>query len=144
MVVVLLGVVALGFLLGEPHLEGRNARATVFEVYFHDPFLAYVYIGSIPFFVALYQAFQVLGYFGRNRLFSPAAVQGLRTIRYCAMAMIGFVAVGEILILMHGDPEDRPAGVFMGLLIVCGSMAMAMAAATCERMVQNGLETHVD
>ncbi len=50
--VVFLGIGALGFLLWEPHLEGRNAHATTFEIYFHDPFLAYVYVGSIPFFVA--------------------------------------------------------------------------------------------
>ncbi len=48
-VIVLLGLGALGFLLGEPHLEGRNAHATVFEIYFHDPFLAYAYLGAVRF-----------------------------------------------------------------------------------------------
>ena len=60
-VVVLMGIGALGIMLWEPHIEGRNAHATLFEIYFKDPFLAYAYIGSIPFFVALYQAFKVLG-----------------------------------------------------------------------------------
>ena len=41
-VIVLIGVAAIAFLLGEPHLEGRNERATLFEVYFKDPFLAFV------------------------------------------------------------------------------------------------------
>jgi hypothetical protein len=40
-VIVLIGMGALAFMLWEPHLEGRNAHATVFEVYFKDPFLAY-------------------------------------------------------------------------------------------------------
>ena len=99
-VIVLIGIGALALLLWEPHIEGRNAHATLFEIYFKDPFLAYVYIASIPFFVALYQAFKVLGYAGQNKVFSQAAVKALRTIKYCAIAIIGFVAVGEIFIML--------------------------------------------
>src|SRR6187549_2702382 len=95
-VIVLMGIGALALLLWEPHLEGRNAHATLFEIYFKDPFLAYAYIASIAFFVALYQAFKVLGYAGQNKVFSQAAVRSLRTIRFCALAIIGFVAVGEV------------------------------------------------
>ena len=99
-VLVLVGIGALALMLWEPHLEGRNAHATLFEIYFKDPFLAYAYIASIPFFVALYQAFKVLGYAGQNKVFSQAAVKALRTIKYCAMAIIGFVAVGEVFIML--------------------------------------------
>src|SRR5947208_4657168 len=127
-VIVLIGIGALALLLWEPHVEGRNAHATVFEIYFKDPFLAYVYIGSIPFFVALYQAFKVLGYAGQNKIFSQAAVKGLRTIKYCAIAIIGFVAVGEIFIML-GNSDDRAGGGFMGILITFGSIVIATAAA---------------
>src|SRR6476619_3957606 len=88
-VIVLIGVGALALMLWEPHVEGRNAHATLFEIYFKDPFLAYAYIASIPFFVALYQAFTVLGYAGQNKVFSQAAVKALRIIKYCAIALIG-------------------------------------------------------
>ena len=37
-VIVLLGIGALALMLWEPHVEGRNARATLFEIYFKDPF----------------------------------------------------------------------------------------------------------
>src|SRR5881394_4517371 len=115
-VIVLIGIGALALLLWEPHIEGRNAHATLFEIYFNDPFIAYVYIGSIPFFVALYQAFKVLGYAGQNKVFSQAAVKALRTIKFCAISIIGFVAVGVIFIML-GDSDDRAGGVFMGILI---------------------------
>jgi len=138
-VIVLVGIGALAFLLGEPHLEGRNAHATVFEVYFHDPFLAYAYVASIPFFVALYQGFQVLGYAGRNQIFSQAAVNALLTIKYCAIALIGFVAGAEIIILMN-DSDDRAGGVMMGILIGFGSIVLAAAAATFERILQNAVD----
>jgi hypothetical protein len=142
-VIVLIGVGALALMLWEPHLEGRNAHATVFEIYFKDPFLAYAYIASISFFVALYQAFKVLGYAGKNQVFSQAAVKALRTIKYCAIAIIGFVAVGEIYILF-GNSDDRAGGVFMGILITFGSIVMATAAAMFERILQNAVDIKSD
>src|SRR5688500_8144179 len=90
-VVVLIGIGALALLLWFPNIEGRNKHSTLFEVYFKDPFLALVYAGSIPFFIALYQAFKVLRYVGQNKVFSPEVVKALRTIKYCALAIIGFV-----------------------------------------------------
>jgi hypothetical protein len=61
-------------MLWEPHLEGRNAHATLFQIYFNDPFLAYAYMASIAFFVALYQAFKLLGHIARNEVFSQRSV----------------------------------------------------------------------
>src|SRR5215510_4442503 len=80
-VIVLIGIGALALMLWEPHIEGRNAHVTLFEIYFKDPFLAYAYTASIAFFVALYQAFRVLGYIGQNKTFSQATVKALRTIK---------------------------------------------------------------
>jgi hypothetical protein len=141
-VIVLIGVAALALLLWEPQVEGVNKNATQFEIYFHDPFLALVYAGSIPFFIALYQAIRALGYVGRNEVFSPAVVRALRTIKYCALAIIGFVIVEEIWILaMSGPDEDNPgAPIFLGLLIVLPSIVVAAAAGMFERIVQNAVE----
>jgi cytochrome bd-type quinol oxidase subunit 2 len=138
-VIVLIGVGALALMLWEPHLEGRNAHATPFEIYFKDPFLAYAYVASIPFFAALYQAFKVLGYAGQNRVFSQAAVNALRTIKLCAVAIIGFVAVGEVVIMFNSS-DDRAGGVFIGVLITFGSIIIAAAAATFERILQNAVD----
>src|SRR5215216_3753267 len=81
-VLVLIGIGALALMLWEPHIEGRNAHATLFEIYFKDPFLAYAYFASIPFFVALYQVFKVLGYIEQNKAFSQATVKALRIIKF--------------------------------------------------------------
>ena len=140
-VIVLIGIGALALMLWEPHIEGRNAHATLFEIYFKDPFLAYAYIASIPFFVALYQAFKVLGYVRQNKTFSQATVKALRTIKYCAIAIIGFVAVSVIFMYpMFGDKDDRPAGVFMRILITFPSIVIATAAAMFERILQNAVD----
>lgn len=139
-VIVLIGIAALALLLLEPRTEGVNAHATNFEIYFKDPFLALVYLGSVPFFLALYQAFKVLGYARQNKIFSQAAVKALRTIKRCAMAIIGFVAVDEIIIMTNGGSDDRAGGVFMGVLITFGSIVIATAAAMFERILQNAVD----
>ena len=138
-VIVLIGIGALALMLWEPHIEGRNAHATLFEIYFKDPFLAYAYIASIPFFVALYQAFKVLGYAGQNKVFSQAAVKALRTIKYCAIAIIGFVAVGEIFIML-GDQDDRRAGFSWASSSPSVRSSIATAAAMFERILQNAVD----
>ena len=134
--IVILGVAALAFLLGEPHLEGRNAHATLFAIYFKDPFLAYVYAGSIPFFVALHRAFTLCGHVRRTGAFPPGAVVALRTIQRCGLAMLGFVAGGALVILWFGDKEDRPAGLFMCLLVAAAATGIALGAARFARSVQ--------
>src|SRR5258706_9003044 len=139
-VIVLISIGALAFMLWEPHIEGRNAQAAAFEIYFKDPFLAYSYLASIPFFVALYQSFKALGYVRQDKTFSQASVKALRTIKYCALAIIGFVAV-SVIFIVFGDKDDRPAGVLMRILITVPSVVIATAAAKFERALQNAVST---
>jgi len=140
-VIVLIGIGALALLLWEPHLEGVNEHATTLsEIYFDDPFLVLVYAGSIPFFVALYQAFKVLGYAGQNNIFSQAAVKALRTIKYCALTIIGFVAVEEMFIMVNHGNDDAAGGVMMGVFITFGSIVVATVAAMFERILRNAVD----
>ena len=138
-VLVLIGIGALTFLLWEPHLEGRNVNATVFAIYFKDPFLAFAYVASIPFFMGLYHGFMVLGYAGRNAEFSPPAVRSVRTIKYCAMALIGFVIIAEIIIFSN-ESDDRAGGVMIGVFIFFASVVVATATAVLERTLQNAVD----
>lgn len=138
-VIVLIGIGALAALLLEPRLEGRNALATNAQIYFHDPFLAYAYVASLPFFAALVQAFRVLGYVEKDEVFSRAAVKSVQAIKYCLMAVVGFVAIGELFIML-GTSDDRAGGVFMGLLIAVGSVVAASTAAVFERILQSAVE----
>ena len=142
-VLMLIGIGALAFLLLEPHIEGRNAHATLFEIYFKDPFLAYAYIASIPFFVALHQAFQLLAYAAQDKEISPSTLRSLRTIKHCAIAIIGFVAVGEVFIILS-ESDDRAGGVAMGILIAFASILVATAMAVLERALQNTVEMKSD
>jgi len=137
-VIVLIGIGALAFMLWEPHSEGANAHATLSQMYFNS-FVLYAFIGSIPFFAALYHAFKVLGCVRQNQTFSQATVNSLRIIKYCALALIGFVAL-SVIFMIGGDREDRPAGLFMRLLVTFPSIIVATAAAISERILQNAVD----
>lgn len=139
-VIVLIGIGMIAFLLWEPHVEGRNVNATVFEIYFNDPFLAYVYIASIPFFVALYQAFTFLHYIGQNKVFSHKSVNALRTIKYCAIALVVFIVGALIYILIAGGTDDIAGGVAMGLFAMFISVIIATAAAVLEKLFQSAVD----
>lgn len=136
---VLVGLCVLTFMLWEPHFEGRNAHATTFEVYFKDPFLAYVYVGSLPFFLALCRAYGLLGDVRRYGTFSQVTLDALRVIKRCALTLLGFVAGGAVFILPFGDKEDRPPGVFMCLLVAFAAGVLATGATVFARKVQSGL-----
>lgn len=140
-VIVLIGVGTLAFMLWEPHLEGRNAHATLFQIYFKDPFLAYAYTASIAYFVALYQAFKLLGRVGRNEVFSQASVKALRTIKYCSMILIVFIVGAEAhsFLYVRGH-DDIAGGVAIGLILIFASVVVAAVAAVSERLLQSAIE----
>src|SRR5436189_1712652 len=139
--VLLLGVGLLALLIWEPQVEGRNVNATLFEVYFKDPFLAYIYVAFIPFFVCLYQAFKILGYARRNEIFFPRSVRALRIIKYCALTTAIFILGAEayLFIFMRGK-DDIAGGVMMGAFVILVSAVIATVAAVFERILQNAVD----
>ena len=139
-VIVALGITVLAFMLWEPQIEGRNLNSTQFQIYFNDPFLMWAYTGSIAFFVALYQAFKLLGYIGQEKALSLNSVKALRAIKYCAEVIVGFVVVAEAYLFIVRPGADIAGGVFMGLLIIFVSGVVAIAAAVFERTTQSAVD----
>lgn len=139
-VILLIAIGALLFLLGEPHFEGRNVNATLSEIYFNDPFLVLAYTASIAFFVALFQAFKLLGNIGRNETFSESSVKALRKIRYCALVLMGFALGAEAYLFIVRPEEDIAGGVFMGLLMIAISGTVASVAHMFEKTLQKAVD----
>lgn len=143
-VIVLIGIGALVFMLWEPHLEGRNAQATPFEIYFNDPFLAYAYIASLAFFVALYQTFRVLGYIRENKAFSQATGTALRTIKRCAIILIVSIGAPVAYLFIVRPDDDIAGGVALGLVMIFVSVVVATTAGMLERIARDAVESKFD
>ena len=136
-VVLLIGIVALFLLIRFPQLEGVNVNNDLFTIYFKDPFLAYVYIGSIAFFVAIYQTFKLLGNIANDTLYSEGSIKALRNIKYCAMTIVGFIIGAEAYIIINmAGSDDIAGGVAMGVFITFGSIVVAVAADVFRKILE--------
>ena len=99
-VIALLGVGVLALLLWEPQVEGRNVNATLFEIYFKDPFLAYI-LGLRPIFCR--------------------SLPGIQDIRVCPTkrnifpAFRASFADHQVLRIDYGDLYSRGGSLFIHL-----------------------------
>lgn len=138
-IIVLIAIVTIAGLIRFPQLEGRAANLDVFGIY-SDPFILYIYISSVPFFVGLFQAIKLLNLIESNQAFSQAAVNTLKIMKYASLSMIGSIALALVYIrvFVHGDD---PAGPFM--LGICLSLAfgvVATAAGLFQKLFQNAVD----
>lgn len=139
-VIVLIGIVALAIMIRFPLTEGRAVNLDLFSIY-ADPFIIYGYLASIPFFVALYQAFKLLGFIGQNKVFSLNSVKALRNIKYCAV-ILGILIMATVLyITIFHAVDDDPAGfIVIGTLATFISAVIATAAAVFEKTLQSAVD----
>ena len=139
-VIVLIGIVALGGMIRFPLTEGRAINLDLFSIY-SDPFIMYGYVASIPFFVALYQAFKLLGYIGQNKVFSLSSVKALRIIKYWAIIQSILIVMAVLYIRMSHNVDDDPAGfITIGIVATFISIVVATAAAVFEKLLQNAVD----
>src|SRR3989344_3590319 len=140
-VIVLIVIVALAIMIRFPLTEGRAANLDLFSIY-ADPFILYGYIASIAFFVALYQAFKLLGYIGQNKVFSLNSVKALRTIKYCAFITAAAIVAADVYIRIAAisNNEDAAGAVMLGIIATFASIVVGTAAAMFERVLQNAVD----
>lgn len=131
--VIVTSICACAFMLIEPLYEGRNVNATLFEVYFKDPFLAYVYVSSIFFFVGAYKVYKIMRYIREDKTFSTEMVQALRSIQRCALALVVLIFVPLMYLVIVRPEDDIAGGVAIGLFLLFMSALVAGAARRFER-----------
>ena len=141
-VVSLIAIAALAVcILGLPTVVVKEAAKTPKTAWLIYLFLLCAYILSIPFFVALYQAFKLLAYVDRNEAFSELSVKAMRHIKYCAITISTLMVAGiaAVMALSVGKGEDIAGIVAMGLLITFASSVVAAVAAVLQKQVQKAI-----
>ena len=142
-VISLLAIAALAVcVFALPPMVVKEAAKTPKTAWLIYLFLICAYILSIPFFVALYQAFKLLTYVDRDNGFSESSVRALRLIKYCAIT-IGILMVAGIagvMALSVGKGEDIAGVVAMGLLMTFASSVVAAVAAVLQKQVQKAID----
>lgn len=106
----------------------------------YAPILIGMYFSSIPFYIALYQSFKLLGLIDKNTAFSEAGVGALKKIKYCAVVISGMFALGMPYIFSVADKDDAPGVVAIGLVIIFASAVIATFAGVLEKLLRNVVE----
>ena len=138
-VILLIALAALTGMLWFPQTEGRAANLDLISIY-SDPLIIYMYIGSIPFFVGLYQAFKLLNFIDANKAFSQGAVNTLKNMKFASLSLIGFIvfALFYIRFFAHGDDPAGPTA--LGILASFAIAVIATATAVFQKLFQNAVD----
>ena len=142
-VILLIAIGVLAGMIRFPQTEGRATNLDLISIY-TDPLIIYGYIASIPFFVALYQAFKLLGYVDNNKVFSQRAVKAVRNIKYCAITIGGLIVLGILYIRLFANGDDPAGPTALGMFTTFASIVIATAAAIFERLLQNAVDIKLE
>lgn len=138
--VLLIAVIAIVALVHFPTTEGRASGLSFIQIY-ADPLIIYGYIASIPFFIALYQLFKLLGLVDKNKIFSEKAVKAVKAIKYCALSIPVFIFFGLVYIRLFASGGDDPAGpTGLGIIVSFIFIVLATGAGVFQRILQNAVD----
>ena len=98
-----------------------------------------LYATAIPFYFALYQAFNLLSYIDKNKAFSDLSVRALNKIKYCAMTISFLYVVGMPLFYLVAEMDDAPGIIIIGMVMIFASMVIAVFAAVLQRLLQDAI-----
>src|SRR3954465_5228923 len=134
-VILLIAIGVLTGLIWFPQTEGRATNLDLISIY-TDPFIIYIYIGSTPFFVGLYQAFKLLNFIDANKAFSQGAVNTLRNMKFASLSLIGFIVLGLFYIRFFAHGDDPAGPTMLGIIVSFAVAVIATAAAVFQKLLQ--------
>lgn len=137
--VILIGIPVLAFCIFSAPKIGDFAGDLYPELaYMKSLVLILLYGAAVPFYFALYQAFNLLRYIDENTAFSALSVKALKNIKCCAITISIWYVLGLPLFHFIGKKVDPPIG-FVGLIIIFASLVMAVFAAVLQRLLQEAI-----
>lgn len=138
-VIVFVALAVLTGMLWFPQTEGRAANLDLISIY-SDPLIIYIYVGSTPFFLGLFQAFKLLNLIEANQAFSQGVVNTLKNMKYSSLCLICSIVIALLYIHFFAGGDDPAGPTALGILT---SLVFATLAAVCsilERLVQSKLK----
>lgn len=99
-----------------------------------------LYASAIPFYFALYRAFNLLSYIDQNKAFSELSVRALKNIKYCAITISSLYVLGLPLFYLVAERDDAPGIILIGMVVIFASMVIAVFAAVLQRLLQEAID----
>jgi hypothetical protein len=102
--------------------------------------LTIMYVSTIPFYFALYQALRLLIYIDKNQAFSELSVRALKKIKNCAITISGLYVVALPLVFIIAQWDDAPGLALIGMVIVGASLVIAVFAAVLQKLLKEAID----
>ncbi|WP_246944774.1 DUF2975 domain-containing protein [Bacillus pinisoli] len=137
------------FLIGLPILalcmflvqEIGNYTVELYPEFFYIKYFVFIvfYGAAIPFYFALYQAFNLLTYIDKNNAFSERSVKALKKIKLCAIMISSIFVLGMPLFYLVAEKDDAPGIIIIGMILIFASMVIAVFAAVLQKLLQEAI-----
>ena len=108
--------------------------------YIMYPILIGIYVSGIPFYIALYNAFKLLGYIDKSIAFSELSVKALRNIKHCAITFSTLYVAMMPFLYLFAEKDDAPGIIIFGMVPVFMGMIIAVFAALLQKLLANAIE----
>lgn len=97
-----------------------------------------MYGAAVPFYFALYQAFNLLRYIDESTAFSELSVKALKNIKCCGITISGLYVLGSPLFYFIARKVDPPIGL-IGLIIIFASLIIVVFATILQQLLQEAI-----
>jgi hypothetical protein len=104
------------------------------------PIVIGIYISSLPYYFALYQAFRLLAFIDKGQAFSELSVFALKKIKYCGIIISIIFMVIMPFVFMLAELEDAPGLIIVGMIPVFTAMVIGVFAAVLERLLREAID----
>jgi hypothetical protein len=138
-VIVCIAITVIAGMIVFPQTEGRAANLDLVHIYL-DPFIIYIYVASISFFVGLYQAFKLLHLIDGNKAFSKDAINALKVMKIASISLIVFIILALCYIRFFVQGEDSTGPTMLGIMMIIGFGVIATAAGIFQKLFQHAID----
>lgn len=137
--VILIAIPVLALcILGVPWLANNPVKSDYAHTLY--PILIGMYVSSLPFYIALYQAFKLLSHIDENIAFSELSIKALRNIKRCAITISSLYAVVLPFVYLLAEKDDAPGLIMIGMIPIFASMVVAVFAAVLQKLLKNAID----
>lgn len=139
--VILMGIPVLALcIFAVPEIASYAVELYPDHSYLKYLFMIDLYASAIPFYIALYQTFKLLGYIDKNKAFSELSVNVLKKIKLCAITISGLYVLGMPLFYLFAERDDAPGVIVIGMVMIFASMVIAVFAAVLQKLLQEAID----
>jgi hypothetical protein len=110
------------------------------DIGWYRPLLWGLFLPAVPFYIALFQAWKLLNYIGKNKAFSKLSIEALNVIKYCAFAIGACYATGMPTVYREAQDEDAPGLMIVGLFFVFAPVVVGVFAVVFQKLLKSAMD----